>query len=107
MKERKMKWPLMSDRSSQQQTTRQQEKSPQTPADETREQHGNYYHATTSAALNTTSLDSKCLGISRQMNIVLIVTLIGLVFGFILPDLDAFNNEIIDLNDEFKLENVV
>ena len=38
------------------------------------------------------------------MNILSILILIGLVFGFILAELDGFNNEIIDLNIEIKLE---
>ena len=94
-----MKWPLISDKSSQQ-TTRQKEKSQLTQGGETRWDH----RATTSAALHTTSADSQCLAIAKQMNILLILTLIGLVFGFILPELNGFDNEIIDLNIEFKSE---
>ena len=103
VKERKMKWPLFSNGPSQQQTTRKIEKSPSTPGDEKGEGECNHPCATTSAALNT-SPDSKCLLVLRQMNILLILTLIGLVFGFITPEFDAFNNEIINLNNEFKLE---
>ena len=106
VKERKMKWPLMSNGSSQQQT-RQMEKSASPlgiSGDARREQHVNHPYATSSAALNITSPDSKCVAVSRQMNILLILALIGFVFGFGTPELDAFNNEIIDLNSEFKFE---
>ena len=60
-------------------------------------------HAT-SAALNTSSPDLQYLSIAKQMNILSILTLIGLVFDFILPKRDGFDNEIIDLNIEIKLE---
>ena len=109
LKERKMKWPLMSNRSSPQQfqqTTRQNEKSPPTPGGETPQQHLNHPRARTSAVLNTTSPDSHH-PIPNQRNILLILTLIGLIFFFTAPELDVFNNEIIDVNSEFKLQKMV
>ena len=99
---RKMKWPLISNRSSQ-----QREKSQQIPGGETLQEHSNHARATVSAALNITPPDSRCIPIPKQMNILLILTLIGLIFWFIPPELGDFNNEIIDLNSEFKLEKMV
>ena len=105
-KEMKMKWLLMSDRGrSSHHQRKQSETSPPTASGgETHQQHWNYPRATTSAALNTRSPDSQCLPFPKQINILLILTLIGLVFAFIPPELDGFNNETIDLNIEFKLE---
>ena len=57
----------------------------------------------TSAALNISFPDLQHLSIAEQFNILSILTLIGLIFDFILPECDGFNNEIIDLNIEFKL----
>ena len=111
VKERKMKWggPLISNRSSQQQKTctRQSKKSPPTPDGEPPQQHLNHPHATMSAAFNTTSPDSKSTPIPNQINILLSSPLIGLIFCFIQAELDGINNEIFDLNSEFKLEKMV
>ena len=105
VRERKKKWPLIFNRSSQHQITSQREKSPLTPGGETCQQQLNHPRATTSAALNTTSPQSlTCLPFQKKMNILLIFTLIGLVFRFIPAELDGFNCEIIVLNSAFKLE---
>ena len=84
---------------------KQSEKSqPTASGGETCQLHWDHHRTTTSAALNTRSPDSQFLPCPKQINILLIFTLIGLIFGFIPPELDGFNNETIDLNIEFKLE---
>ena len=107
MKQRKTKWHLISNRSSQQQITTQIEKSPPIPDGETLQQHLNHNRVTTSTALISTSPDSQCIPITNQMSILLSLTLFGLIFQFVPPKLDGFNDEIIDLNSEFKLEKIV
>ena len=67
-------------------------------------QLSNHPRATTSAALNTTSPDPQCLPLYKQMNILLVLALVGLVFGFNPCELNAFDNAIINVNTEYKLE---
>ena len=83
MKERKMKWPLISNRSSQQET-RQSEKSQPIPGGETPQEHLNYLRATTSAALNTALFPIPILILCISAIGLTIAKTFGCLFGLML-----------------------